>query len=305
MEKRKILLVTKDAHSFLLKALIKSLNGGGFEVVAVPPNVDEIMFLKEKGTLPPLFIVYLEDYEDKYPELFPYLEKLVSETTVIRHLYIVGNAIEFNEVYRFIARNKVSYAFERPVNSTEMIKQIDLLSAGFGYEYTPENEEKKKSESLDPKKKTVLLVDDDSTYLKAMERWFSKEFNVFAVNSGVNAISFLKKRLVDLVLLDYEMPVLSGLEVFQILRSEPTTSSLPVIFLTSKDDKRTVMEVLSSGPDAYLLKTKPPAVLVQNIKEFFRVWEEKKAQKEAEKAEKEETEEFYSSAPGSDLPKSE
>ena len=308
MDKKPILLITKDAHSFLLKALIKSLNGGGFEVLAISPNADEIMYLKRSGNLPPIFIVYLEDYEDKYESLFSCLQSLVTEPNITRHLYLVGNPIEFSAVYKFIPKNLVAFAFERPVNSAEMIKQIQLLSAGYSYEYAPEN--LVKSERLDPNKHTILLVDDDSTYLKAMERWFTKEFNVFAVNSGMNAISLLKKRTVELVLLDYEMPVLSGLEVFQILRSEAATSQIPIIFLTSKDDKKTVVEVLQAGPDAYLLKTKPPAVLVQNIKDFFAEREKKKEKVAEENVQnEEEAKPEYKSdipsseAPASDLPK--
>lgn len=306
MDKRQILLITKDAHSFLLKALIKSLNGGGFDVVPINPNAEEIMYLKRNDNLPPIFIVYLEDYEDKYDTLFPCLEKLVSEPNITRHLYLVGNSIEISAAYKFIPKNLVAYAFERPVNSMEMIKQIQLLSAGYSYEYTPEN--LVKSEHLDPKKHTLLLVDDDSTYLKAMERWFTKEFNVFAVNSGMNAVSLLKRRTVELILLDYEMPVLSGLEVFQIMRSEPSTAHIPIIFLTSKDDKKTVMEVLQAGPDAYLLKTKPPAILVQNIKDFFAEKEKKNANNADENAalegDGEEKAEYKSDLPGTDIPSS-
>ena len=135
MDKRQILLITKDAHSFLLKALIKSLNGGGFDVVPINPNAEEIMYLKRNDNLPPIFIVYLEDYEDKYDTLFPCLEKLVSEPNITRHLYLVGNSIEISAAYKFIPKNLVAYAFERPVNSMEMIKQIQLLSAGYSYEY--------------------------------------------------------------------------------------------------------------------------------------------------------------------------
>lgn len=306
MDKRQILLITKDAHSFLLKALIKSLNGGGFDVVPINPNAEEIMYLKHNDNLPPIFIVYLEDYEDKYDTLFPCLEKLVSEPNITRHLYLVGNSIEISAAYKFISKNLVAYAFERPVNSMEMIKQIQLLSAGYSYEYTPEN--LVKSEHLDPKKHTLLLVDDDSTYLKAMERWFTKEFNVFAVNSGMNAVSLLKRRTVELILLDYEMPVLSGLEVFQIMRSEPSTAHIPIIFLTSKDDKKTVMEVLQAGPEAYLLKTKPPAILVQNIKDFFAEKEKKNAGNAEEGAalegNGEEKPEYKSDLPGADIPSS-
>ncbi|MBQ1869755.1 MAG: response regulator [Treponema sp.] len=121
-------------------------------------------------------------------------------------------------------------------------------------------------------------------------------------------IQLLKRRTVELILLDYEMPVLSGLEVFQIMRSEPSTAHIPIIFLTSKDDKKTVMEVLQAGPEAYLLKTKPPAILVQNIKDFFAEKEKKNANNADENAalegDGEEKAEYKSDLPSSDLPKS-
>lgn len=282
MDKR-ILLITKNANTFLLKALIKSLNDGGFEVFAMPPEADEIMFLKERNTLPDIFLVYLEDYEDKYPDLFTYLEHLVAHDNKSRQLYLIGNETEINAVYKYVQKKYVSFAFIRPINSAEMIKQIELLSAGYSYEVQEDGVKKKKGNEFDPTRKTVLLVDDDSTYLKAMERWFMKEYNVYTSGSGMNTIAFLKEHKVDLILLDYEMPVLSGFEVFQMLRAEPETANIPVIFLTSKDDKQTIMEVLAARPDNYLLKTKPPAILMQSIHDFFESREKKQQEEEKKK----------------------
>jgi CheY-like chemotaxis protein len=74
---------------------------------------------------------------------------------------------------------------------------------------------------------------------------------------------------VDLILLDYEMPVISGPQVFQMLREDPDTKDIPVMFLTVKSDKESVMKVLSLKPTNYLLKTRPPKELVATIDEFF------------------------------------
>ena len=73
----------------------------------------------------------------------------------------------------------------------------------------------------------------------------------------------------DLILLDYEMPILSGLETFRILRSEQMTIDIPVIFLTSKDDKKIVMRVLEGKPENYLLKPISPSILTQTVEDFF------------------------------------
>ena len=88
-------------------------------------------------------------------------------------------------------------------------------------------------------------------------------------SSGMNAITFLAKNPVDLILLDYEMPVASGPQVLEMIRSEPATSSIPVMFLTSKSDRESVLKVVSLKPEKYLLKTMPPEELIANIDDFF------------------------------------
>ena len=79
----------------------------------------------------------------------------------------------------------------------------------------------------------------------------------------------LQKVPFDLILLDYEMPLLSGLDFLRIVRSDEATKDIPVIFLTAKDDKDTVLEILKDKPTGYLLKTTAPITLKYNIKKFF------------------------------------
>ena len=96
-----------------------------------------------------------------------------------------------------------------------------------------------------------------------------KNYRVYMANSGMNAITFLANNKVDLILLDYEMPVISGAKVLEMIRSEVATADIPVMFLTSKNDKESVMQVLSLKPEKYLLKTMPPEEWLSNIDEFF------------------------------------
>lgn len=59
--------------------------------------------------------------------------------------------------------------------------------------------------------------------------------------SGVKAISWLAKHKVDLILLDHEMPITSGPKVLEMLRSDDETRNIPVMFLTGRGDKESVM----------------------------------------------------------------
>ena len=71
------------------------------------------------------------------------------------------------------------------------------------------------------------------------------------------------------MLLDYEMPVLDGKQVLEIVRSEQEFAKVPVIFLTNKNDRESVSKVTSLRPNGYLLKTMPPEDIVAAIDAFF------------------------------------
>ena len=73
----------------------------------------------------------------------------------------------------------------------------------------------------------------------------------------------------DLILLDYEMPVTSGPQVLEMIRSETKTDTIPVIFLTGKGDRESVMKVVALKPDGYLLKSMEKAALLKSLEEFF------------------------------------
>ena len=72
--------------------------------------------------------------------------------------------------------------------------------------------------------------------------------------SGIQALKWLGKNKADLILLDHEMPVTSGPKVLEMLRSEEDTKNIPVMFLTGKGDKDSVMAVVALRPEGYFLK---------------------------------------------------
>ena len=88
-------------------------------------------------------------------------------------------------------------------------------------------------------------------------------------NSGLQAIKWLGKNRADLILLDYEMPVTNGAKVLEMLRSDNETKDIPVIFLTGKSDRKSVMEVVELKPQGYFLKTISMEELLEKLEEFF------------------------------------
>ena len=85
----------------------------------------------------------------------------------------------------------------------------------------------------------------------------------------MQAITFLANNRPDLILLDYAMPVTSGPQVLEMIRSETSTKDIPVFFLTGKDDSESVSRVLELGPNGYILKNITRSELHERLDEFF------------------------------------
>lgn len=118
-------------------------------------------------------------------------------------------------------------------------------------------------------KKSILIVDDDPNYMGVVRDWLKGTYKVSMANSGLQAIKWLGKNIADLILLDHEMPITSGPQVLEMLRGDLDTASIPVMFITGKRDKESVMAVLSLRPEGYFLKTIEKEELLQQLKEFF------------------------------------
>ena len=103
--------------------------------------------------------------------------------------------------------------------------------------------------------KSILIVDDDPSYAGMVREWIKDEYRVDIVTAGMQAIKFLLKKPVDLILLDYEMPVVDGPQVLQMLRQEDATKDIPVVFFTGVGTKEGVERVMELKPSGYILKT--------------------------------------------------
>lgn len=103
-------------------------------------------------------------------------------------------------------------------------------------------------------KKHILIVDDDRNVLKLLKTTLSEKYEVTAMLNGKMAEKYLETKTADLILLDHEMPVESGLEVFQKIKQNSNQKNIPVVFLTGTSDAAKIKEILSLHPKGYLLK---------------------------------------------------
>lgn len=88
----------------------------------------------------------------------------------------------------------------------------------------------------------ILAVDDNSISLAAIEQELKKEYEVIPVNSGSRALQYLRREKPDLILLDIQMAQKDGIETLREIREMEKCKDIPVIMLTSKQDKSAVVE---------------------------------------------------------------
>lgn len=115
----------------------------------------------------------------------------------------------------------------------------------------------------------ILVVDDSRVIRTAMKNLLEPEYDVDMVDSGMAALQHIAAERPDLILLDYEMPVCDGRQILAMIRAEKKFADIPVMFLTGRGDRESVMNVLSLNPAGYILKTMNHKDIKKNIDYFF------------------------------------
>ena len=244
----KILLITQG-FSFMGNSIQKTLEKSDYEVIRIDPVLDEIIEQKKSTNV---IVFYLGKFIEEIPEFLEYLKSIcVAEDKVV---ILLGNADEIAMVQEVIPENVVAGTLERPIDLKRLTRIIDKIS---------------RSANVHVFEKSILLVDDDTTFLKMMKGWLDKYYRVTIVTSGMQALMYLADNKPDLILLDYEMPVTSGPQVLEMIRSETKVGKVPVMFLTGKSDKESIMKVLALKPAGYLLKTLDRKQILATVSQFF------------------------------------
>jgi len=117
----------------------------------------------------------------------------------------------------------------------------------------------------------VLIVEDDLSHAEVLRYNLAREgFDVSLVENGDSAMSMIEAQPPDLVVLDWMIPGLSGVEVCRRLRRRPESRSLPVIMVTARSEETDRIEGLESGADDYVVKPFSPSELLARIRALLR-----------------------------------
>lgn len=113
---------------------------------------------------------------------------------------------------------------------------------------------------------SVLVVDDDPTNLRLLQEILKREYKVYPAPSGEKALHFLENQTPDLILLDVEMPGMSGYELIGRLKQDYRWQDIPVIFLTAQEGRDKEEQAFSLGAVDYILKPISSGVVTARVK---------------------------------------
>ncbi len=116
-------------------------------------------------------------------------------------------------------------------------------------------------------KKTILFIDDNPVDRTLISRLLSKyEFNVLLAEDGPGGLQMAQENKLDIILLDILLPGISGIELCKKLKGNQVTQHIPVIFYTSIDTPKELIDYTSYGARDYIQKTTPPEELMASIR---------------------------------------
>ncbi len=243
------IMVIGEKETFMVRVLVKKIVEAKIDSFFCPWTIDAI---NSNWDGVGLVTVFMGDGDKINDHVITFLRDKMAETGTL--MIPIGDKEDIVYMWDRIPQDLIYKSFTRPLDNEEYVKTVtDLYKKVEAGEF----------------RKSILIVDDDQSYLNLVRDWLKGTYKVSIANSGLQAIKWLGKNKVDLILLDHEMPVTTGPQVLEMLRSDEETKSIPVIFLTGKSDKESVMAVVSLKPEGYFLKTIQRDELIQKLADFF------------------------------------
>ena len=116
--------------------------------------------------------------------------------------------------------------------------------------------------------KYILAADDEPMNLEIMQMILMDDYELKCVENGVECLKSIEERLPDLLLLDFAMPEMDGLEVCKRLRSNPETKNLPIVMVSGYASKEHIENGFKAGVDDYITKPFKPEEILKAVEDF-------------------------------------
>ena len=118
--------------------------------------------------------------------------------------------------------------------------------------------------------KLIFIVDDNDSNLSMAASILENEYRILTMPSAEKMFALLTKKQPDLILLDIEMPEMTGLEAIVLLKENPQWKDIPVLFLTGWSDDKLISDAKSAGALEVINKPINSTVLRDSIKSYIK-----------------------------------
>lgn len=129
------------------------------------------------------------------------------------------------------------------------------------------------SEEYSSDLKSVLIVDDIAKNIDLLKDILSEDYHVQIAKSGKMALDIVNSKAPDIILLDIMMPGMNGFEVCRLLKSNPKTADIPIIFLTALTDMTHEKEGFEVGCVDFITKPISPLTTLARVKTHLKIYE--------------------------------
>lgn len=256
----KILFITrKENQNPAIDMKLQEMLDGQFTAADAVKNLRQV---EENGIkLVVIFLSRLSSKEDI--EVNKFLHNSGSIPVIL-----AGERYELERYFEKTPANILRY-IATPILLSEYVKEIKkFLNRIEGIKEEPEAPQQKE-EIVEAAPKKILVVDDDVVMLRTISNWLTDLFIISVVKSGMAALEYLSRETPDLILLDYEMPVMDGIETLQKIREKKYLENVPVFFLTAIDNEEQVKKALMLKPQGYILKARGADHLISKIENYL------------------------------------
>ncbi len=198
-------------------------------------------------------------------------EKKIEELDIASFVFVTTPYTEeelLNMVEDILNGNYVSNIIPEKVDVQEEQKEEQNADEEIDNEEKSEEQETKKKPVINTRK-TILLVDDSGIFLRMLNGLLSDNYDVRMATSGLKALTSIREKKPDLILLDYEMPMYDGRETMIKIREKEENKDIPIVFVTAVNKKEHIKAVLALKPAGYLLKPIDRDRLFQTVKDII------------------------------------
>ena len=249
---RKILIVgdfsadsTSDVNSFLAQHFHTQLC----------TNSAKIVRRMLKLYTPDLVLMDIDSFESVHAEIFEAIQEYNEELPVIT----MGKEIKKQMFISYYYSGQCKHI---PQPSKEVI--IKEICKEFNM-----NADAILNAVVETEKRHIIVVDDNPVLLRNMRNMLQDKYRVTLATSAAQCMKVMGMDKPDLIILDYEMPVVDGRQTLEMIRSEEDYKAVPVIFLTGIADKEHVDAVLDLKPAGYFVKPPMQTKIINAIENIF------------------------------------